>query len=121
MQQENAHSIFTTVVETRGVEGVFEISTDGFILRALQSRSSDPEAIAAVIAATIRFWRKIGDDLRLGRLEWVLLEYERGRMIVAHHGNTMLVIIGSLHMIYGEVLMKVRPSFSRHAEEVTPD
>lgn len=112
MPREDVHPVFDAVVETRGVEGVFEISNDGFILRSLQSRSSDPEGIAAAIAATMRSWRKIGNDLQLGRLDWVLLEYERGRVVVAHYGTTMLVIIGSLHMIYGEVLMKVRPPVS---------
>lgn len=112
MTQENILPIFNTLVEMRGVEGIFEISADGFILHSLQSRSSDPEAIAAEIAATIRPWRKIGNDIHIGTLNWVLLEYQKGKMIVANYGNTMLVVIGTLHMVYGEVLIKIQSTLS---------
>lgn len=113
MAHNNAQSIFESVVETRGVEGVFEISADGFIIRSLQSRSSDPEAVAAAIASTMKAWKKIGNDLRMGNCSWVLLEYRYGKVVVAHYGSTILVITGSQHMVYGELLMKINSSGTR--------
>ncbi len=108
------------MVEMRGVKGVFEIGADGFLLRALQSDAGDPEAIAAAIAATMRSWKKIGNDLQLGNLNWILLEYEQGNMIIAPFGTTMLVIIGSLHMACGEVLMKVHSEHSVRSSNEQP-
>lgn len=113
MQHADARSIFDEVIETRGVEGVFEISADGFIVRSLQSRSTDPEAVAAAIASTLRSWNRIGRDMRLGKLESVLLEYKRGRVIAAPLGATCLVIVGSLHMVFAEILVKIRRSVPR--------
>lgn len=112
MRQAEARSIFDDVIETRGVEGVFEISADGFIVRSLQSRPTDPEAVAAAIASTMRSWSRIGRDLRLGKLESVLLEYKRGRVIAAPLDATCMVVVGSMHMAFAEVLVKLRRSAS---------
>jgi predicted regulator of Ras-like GTPase activity (Roadblock/LC7/MglB family) len=110
MSSADARLIFNEVVETRGVEGVFEISGDGFIVRSLQCPSTDPEAVAAVIASTMRSWNRIGQDLKLGTLRWVLLEYEHGRVIAAPLDTTLLVVVGSLHLVCAEILAKIRRS-----------
>ena len=108
MPQEAAPSPIDIIVELRGVEGAFEISEDGFLLRSLQSCTTDPEAVAAAIATAMRLWRQIGTQLLLGRLKWIMLEYIEGKMIIACYGSHMLVVFGSLRMIDGEVLKNIR-------------
>ena len=93
------------LIELRGVEGAFEISEDGFLLRSVQSCTEDPEAVAAAIATAMKLWRQIGTQLRLGMLKWILLEYLQGKMLIARYGNRMLVVFGAPRMIDGEVLM----------------
>lgn len=110
MPQKVTPSPIDTVVELRGVEGAFEISEDGFLLRALQSCTDDPEAVAAAAATAMKLWKQIGTQLKLGKLNWILLEYLEGKMIIVRYGNRMLVVFGSPHMIDGEVLVTIQPA-----------
>jgi predicted regulator of Ras-like GTPase activity (Roadblock/LC7/MglB family) len=106
--QEAKPSPVDVVVELQGVEGAFEISEDGFLLRSVQSCTEDPEEVAAAIASVMKLWKHIGTQLRLGTLKWILLEFREGKMIVAGYGNRMLVVFGSPRMVDGEVLMNLQ-------------
>ena len=109
MPQESAPSPIDTIIELRGVEGAFEITEDGFLLRSVQSCTEDPEAVAAAIATAMRLWRKIGMQLNLGSVRWLLLEFGEGKMIIGYTGGRMIVVFGSLRMIDGEVLAQLHP------------
>jgi len=110
MLQADTFAPFEKIVEMRGVKGVFEIGNDGFLLRALQSGTGDPDSIAASTAVAIRSWKQIGSYMRLGTLDWIMLEYEQGTIIIKSLKSTIIVIIGSQHMVSGEVLLTLQSS-----------
>jgi predicted regulator of Ras-like GTPase activity (Roadblock/LC7/MglB family) len=107
--QEYAPSPIDDIIELRGVEGAFEITEDGFLLRAVQSCTEDPEAVAAAIATAMRLWQQIGMQLDLGSVRWLLLEFGDGKMIIGYTGGRMIVVFGSPRMIDGEVLAQLHP------------
>ena len=110
MPQEVARSPIDRIVELRGVEGAFEISEDGFLLRSIQSCTDDSEAVAAAFATVMRLWRQIGIQLQLGHLRWILLEFIEGKMIIGCHENRLIVVFGTPRMIDGEVLAYLQPT-----------
>ncbi len=109
MPQETAPSPIDVIIELRGVEGAFEISEDGFLLRSVQSCTEDPEAVAAAIATAMKLWRQIGTQLNLGSVHRLLLEFGKGKMIIGYTGSRMIVVFGLPRMIDGEVLAQLHP------------
>ena len=109
MPQGAIPSPIDRIVELRGVEGAFEISQDGFPLRSVQSCTDDPEAVAAAVAAVMRLWRKIGSRLLLGNLDRVLLDFQKGKMIIGCFGSHLIVVFGTSRMVDGEVLANMQP------------
>lgn len=103
-----AETLGDILVETRGVAGVFEVGTDGFLLHALHSGVTDPEAIAAATAVATRAGEQIGKGLNLGSLSWILLEFRQGKMIIINFQGTIWVVVGTLHMVFGDILLKIR-------------
>ena len=96
-----------SLIETRGVIGVYEVDTDGFLLGAIDSGKKDKDAIAAVSAVTHISSERIGDVLRLGNLAWILLEFTQGKLIISRHGGKIWAIVASNHVLLGEVLAKL--------------
>ena len=98
--------ILESLLETRGVYGAYEVGTDGFLLESLDSGLSDPEAVAAVSAVATITSHGIGNGLNLGELKWILLEFRKGKVVIARLNNKIIVVVGNPHMIFGEILMK---------------
>jgi predicted regulator of Ras-like GTPase activity (Roadblock/LC7/MglB family) len=95
------------LVETRGVIGAYEVSSDGFLMASLDSGFSSPEAVAAVSAVTALTSERIGSGLELGGLKWILLEFKNGKVIIAKDTNKFWVVVGNEHLIFGDILLKL--------------
>jgi len=111
MLSPDIESIYTAVIEVRGVEGVFKVDADGFLSQALNSTSVDPEAVASVTAIATRACRTIGSDFKYGNLLRIFLEFEHGNLVIGYYHDIMIVVMGSLTMVAGEVLAALE-SFS---------
>jgi predicted regulator of Ras-like GTPase activity (Roadblock/LC7/MglB family) len=96
-----------SLVEIRGVEGAFEAGADGFLLDRLCSAVSDAEAVAAVSAIAAITSERIGEEIGLGKLQWILLEFKGGKVVIARRGQKIIAVVGSRHMLLGEVLRKL--------------
>lgn len=107
MQSSDLQAIYTAVIELRGVEGVFMTDADGFLTEALNGTSLDPEAVASVTAIATQACGKIGTDLRFGSLLRVFLEFENGKLVIGYCHDIIIVIMGSVHMVAGEVLAAI--------------
>ena len=105
---EKNNAALEILVETRGVEGAYEVGTDGFLLDTLDSGFSDPEAVAAVSAIAAITSERIGSGLGLGGLRSVLLEFKGGKVIIAKQRNKIYVVVGNRHTVFGDVLMKLQ-------------
>jgi predicted regulator of Ras-like GTPase activity (Roadblock/LC7/MglB family) len=93
------------LVEIRGVEGAFEVGDDGFLLSSLSAGISDSEAVAAVSAVVANTSETLGNGLGLGKLRWILLEFKEGKVVISRKGEKIFAIVGTRHMIFGEVLL----------------
>jgi predicted regulator of Ras-like GTPase activity (Roadblock/LC7/MglB family) len=101
------NSELEALVEIRGVEGAYEVGADGFLLDSLYAGISDPEAVAAVSAVAAITSESIGSGLGLGKLQWILLEFKDGKVIISKRNQKIVAVIGNRHMLYGEVLLKL--------------
>jgi predicted regulator of Ras-like GTPase activity (Roadblock/LC7/MglB family) len=107
MQSPDIQAIYKAVIEVRGVEGVFMTDADGFLTEALNSTTLDPEAVASMTAIATQACGKMGTDLKFGSLLRVFLEFENGKLVIGYCHDIMIVIMGSVHMVAGEVLAAV--------------
>ena len=110
-----------TLVETRGVLGVFEVGEDGFLLSSLDAGGRDPEGVAAAAAITALSAERIGTGLDMGALSWILLEFAEGKMIIARRDERIWVVVATRHVVVGEILMKLKkPAAGSGADEQSP-
>jgi predicted regulator of Ras-like GTPase activity (Roadblock/LC7/MglB family) len=104
---EKKNIALDNLVETRGVKGAYEVSSDGFLLDSLDSGFESPEAVAAVSAVAAITSERIGAGLELGGLKWILLEFKSGKVIIAKDTNKFWVVVGNEHLIFGDILLKL--------------
>ncbi|MBD3344714.1 MAG: hypothetical protein GF401_06595 [Chitinivibrionales bacterium] len=104
----NNLSNLETLIETRGVLGAYLVGSDGFLLGALNAGTTDPEHVAAVSAICAMASEGMGQGLGLRELQWILLEFKHGTMIISRRKNMIFVVAGNRHMVIGDVLMKLQ-------------
>jgi len=107
MSRANGGKRLESLVETRGVEGVYLVSNDGFPVLMEHPGNADPESVAAVSAVAAVTCARVGDHLALGNLESILLEYREGSIVVAARDEGIWVVAGNAGMVVGEVLLKL--------------
>lgn len=100
-------AILTSLIESRGVCGAYEIDSDGFLLDAVDAGRKDPEAIAAEAAILQASSERIGKMLDLGNLSWSVLEYKKGKLILLRNDSKIWVIVTSPKVMLGEIIMKL--------------
>jgi predicted regulator of Ras-like GTPase activity (Roadblock/LC7/MglB family) len=101
-------TVLDALIETRGVKGAYEVDTDGFLLGSIDIGGQDKDAIAAVSAVTMITSERMGEVLGLGDVQWVLLEFTEGKMIMARRGNKIVVVAANNHVLLGDVIMKLK-------------
>jgi predicted regulator of Ras-like GTPase activity (Roadblock/LC7/MglB family) len=104
----NPTNLLDALIETRGVTGAYEVDTDGFLLGSIDVGGRDRDAVAAVSAVAMIASERLGEILGQGDLDWMLLEFSGGKMIMARRGNKITVVAANNHCPLGDILMKLR-------------
>ncbi len=106
MRKNSTEPDLDLLMETPGVQGVYEVGIDGFLLDSLDIGNADPEAVAAISAVSAVTSARIGPMMNLGELKWILLEYTQGKMIIAQCGNKIFVVVTDNHVLLGDIFLK---------------
>ncbi len=116
--------ILAMIIEIRGVTGVYELDSDGFLLGSISARSGDPEAVAAVAATLVVSCERMGSILGLGTTSWIIMEYRKGKMVLLRHETKIWVIITAHQVMLGDIILKLKGTIgpqSAHPRLFTDD
>ncbi len=91
-----------------GVRAAVLVGRDGFVLGSATLEDLDPDGIGATVASAVGSSEVMGRDLDLGRVEVQLLEFERGRIMVALADVGMLVLVAGQNALVGSMRLAVR-------------
>ena len=96
------------LLEMRGVQGVFAVGLDGFLLGALRGPTADPDMVAALSAIADGLALRIGEHLAMGGLRWTLLEFRRAKLMIARVGERLLVVLADKAAVLGRLIDEVQ-------------
>ncbi len=96
-----------SLIEVRGVRGVYLVSQDGFAVAGLDPWPTDPEAVAAASAVTAVSCSGVGRSLALGALKFILLEYRHGAIVIAPRDEGIWVVVADRHLVVGEIRLRL--------------
>ncbi len=91
-----------------GVTAVAIVGRDGFVIEFVATDKIDTDALGAVVASAIGASEMIGKHFDMGNLEQYLLEFNRGKTIIAAAGEDILVLITDPSAVIGSVRFAVR-------------
>lgn len=91
-----------------GVTVVSIIGRDGFVIESASSTKIDMDAMGAIIANAIGSSEVIGNDFNLGGLTQYLLEFDKGKVIIASVGEDILALITDSNAVIGSVRYAVK-------------
>jgi uncharacterized protein len=92
-----------------GVEAVLVLSADGLPIEHASRGPFDPESLAALSATLVQYATRLGLGAGRGALRNVVIEYERGLLIVAQLGaGDCLGILAQPDADVGQLLYDLR-------------
>lgn len=95
-----------------GVKVVTIIGRDGFVIESASSLKIDVDAIGAIVANAIGSSEIIGNDFNLGSLNQYLLEFDKGKVLIATVGDDILALITDANAVIGSVRYAVKKSIN---------
>ena len=95
---------FHQLIELQGVAGVYALTPDGFLTESLHAAKVDPEGVAAESAVVHMTSYRVGQDLSLGNLKWIVLEYKKGKIIIAPRGEYVWTVIADKNVAFGNLI-----------------
>ena len=114
MSDGNIENTLEALTEARGVRGVFAVSLDGFLIQSVNLPSADPDGVAALSAVALGTATRIAENVDMGGLRWMLLEFKRGRILIAWQSDCVWAVLADKTVVVGALLQHLR----RRAERV---
>jgi len=105
---EDLKQAITEFLDIEGVTTVALIGRDGFVIDSASRIEVDLDAIGGIVANAIGSSEIIGKDFLLGSLTQYLLEFQKGKVIIAAAGEDILALITNTDAIIGGVRYAIR-------------
>ena len=87
-----------------GVQAAVLVGRDGFLIEsAVLGKQVDLEGLGAVVATALGSSEVIGDDLDMGGLELHMLEFDKGRVVIASTSDQILALVADPTAVLGSV------------------
>jgi len=98
-----------------GVEAAAIVSKDGFLIDMVSSGelSVDPDSLAAMITTLYGASLRLGEELNLGDLDIVILEYKNNYVLVEDVGEALVAVLASRRAILGRVRYELKKQKDR--------
>ncbi len=101
--------ILDSLLKVEGVTAALVIGRDGFVIESAATHSIDTDAVGAIAASSLSASESMGEELKLGTLGSVLIEYEQGPVALTPAGpDAVLAVVGDQSANLGRVRIEMR-------------
>ena len=106
----NVKELLGDLAKVEGVSAAVVVSRDGFVIEGhTQNGKFDSEAVGAVISAGIGSSQVMGNELNVGQVSQMMIEYKGGMILVNFLGeNALLATVSDLSANLGNVRYQVK-------------
>ncbi len=101
--------ILDGLLKVEGVTAALVIGRDGFVIESATTHPIDTDAVGAIAASSLTASESMGEELKLGTLGSILIEYELGPVAVTPAGpDAVLAVVGNQSANLGRVRIEMR-------------
>ncbi|MBC8044717.1 MAG: roadblock/LC7 domain-containing protein [Rhizobacter sp.] len=102
--------LLNSLIKVDGVKAAALIGKDGFVIEHKSRNGNvDMETIGAIVIGGLHSSESIGQELKVGRLEQSMVEYENGIILsrMFTDGNAILTVVADQSVMLGNVRYQV--------------
>lgn len=101
--------ILDGLLKVDGVTAALVIGRDGFVIESAAAHAIDADAVGAIAASSLSAAEAMGEEMKLGALGSILIEYELGPVAVTLAGpDAVLAVVGNQGTNLGRVRIEMR-------------
>jgi len=101
--------ILDGLLKVEGVTAALVIGRDGFIIESATAHPVDTDAVGAIAASSLTASESMGEELKLGTLGAILIEYALGPVAVTPAGpDAVLAVVGNQSVNLGRLRIEMR-------------
>lgn len=91
-----------------GVTAVAVVGRDGFVIESASKAKVDMEGLGAMVATAIGTSETLGSEFNMGSMEQYLVEFDRGKVIIAPAANDIFAVVTDATAVIGSVRYAVK-------------
>ncbi|MDX2127739.1 MAG: roadblock/LC7 domain-containing protein [Chloroherpetonaceae bacterium] len=102
--------LLASLIKVDGVKAAALIGKDGFVIdHKSRNGNVDIETVGAIVIGGLHSSETIGEELRVGKIEQSMVEYENGIIFsrVFSDGNVVLTVIAEENVLLGNIRYQV--------------
>lgn len=100
--------ILSDFLRLDGVTAVAVVGRDGFVIENASSIKVDMEGLGAVVATAIGTSEALGSEFNMGDLSQYLVEFDKGKVLIAAAGDDILAVMTDATAVIGSVRYAVK-------------
>jgi len=107
--------VLTDFTRIEGVQSAVIVSKDGFVIDMVHSGEAtfDPDSLAAMITTLYGASLRLGEELNLGDLDMVTLEYRNHYILVEDVGEALVAVLADKRAILGRIRYELKKQRDR--------
>ena len=107
--------VLTDFTRIEGVQSAVIVSKDGFVIDMVHSGEAafDPDSLAAMITTLYGASLRLGEELNLGDLDMVTLEYRNHYILVQDVGEALVAVLADKRAILGRIRYELKKQRDR--------
>ncbi len=100
--------ILRDLLKLDGVEATLVASQDGFVIDSSSNSDLDMEGLGAMVAMAIGGAESMGREFELGSMEQYMVEFQRGKVLIATAGDAILAVVADDNAVIGSIRYNVK-------------
>lgn len=102
-------AILDGLLKVEGVTAALVVGRDGFVIEAVSAEGIETDSVGAIAASSMSASESMGEELKLGVLGSVLIEFELGPVAIAPAGpEAILAVVGNQNVNLGRLRIEMR-------------
>ncbi|HHM05038.1 MAG TPA: dynein regulation protein LC7 [Gammaproteobacteria bacterium] len=109
---KNLAGVLSDFLKVNGVVAAALVGRDGFVIESAASENVNMEALGAMVATAIGTSEALGGEFELGAMSQYLVEFDRGKVVIATAGDDILALFTDATAVIGGVRYAVKKGIS---------